>query len=82
MEITGVDKIEMIWTRSGERIAVRHPVKMIINKASEEAGVRHYVCRNGTNVVVRDSWDVCILTPAILVEQKVCDKPADGETSE
>ena len=69
MRITGVEEVNLLWSGSGERITVRHPVEMVING---QANVRHYVCRNGTNVIVRDTWDVCTVVPTIRVEQEVC----------
>ena len=68
MEITGVEEVNLLWAGSGERITVRHPVEMIVNEAAK---VRHYVCQNGTNVIVRNTWDVCTVVPTVLVEQEV-----------
>ena len=70
MELTGIEEITYIWAAGKpDGITIRHPVEMISNP---EANATRYVCRNGINVMIRSSWDVCIVVPTVLVEQEVC----------
>ena len=68
MEVEGVDEVILYWAGTGKTITVRHPTQMVVDK---ERRLRHYICRNGTNVIVRNTWDVCTIIPTVLVKKEV-----------
>ena len=68
MKVDGVEEIQFYYAGTGERIYVRHPVETCTDK---ENLLRQYNCRNGTHVIVRNTWDVCTIVPTVLVEQEV-----------
>lgn len=69
MELTGIEEITYIWSSGKpDGITIRHPVEII---SDPEAHATRYVCRNGINIMIRSSWDVCTIVPTVLVEQEV-----------